>query len=300
MSDYPGYQYQHQYQNQPYQQPAYLPTQPYAQMPQPYPSYPPTQAYQPVYGTPAPQAYAVPSYPQAYPQAYPQTYAAPAYTQSYQPAPSYTPTPYSATTVNYHPSYAPSPHAIALPIANQPVYQVTPVAAPMMAAGPAVAYPAMNYLFQFKGLRFDRQDLFSQSDPFLVLCASRHPGGYLTHRQAKQERKSTRYNKKFGVSGSGNWVMIHKTETIMNNQNPLWNPFVVNLYSLCGGNFDTPFKIEVWDSDFQTNHDFIGSAVVTMRELSVLKEVRLTNKRRIRLYGDCSGMLEVLRCAPSN
>jgi len=173
-----------------------------------------------------------------------------------------------------------------------------PVVAPMVAA-PVVAYaaPSMNYVFQFKGLRLDRQDLFSRSDPFLVLMASKHPGGYLNHRQAKQERHSTKHNKKFGLQ-NGNWVMIHRSETIMNNQNPLWNPFTVNLYSLCGGNFDTPFKVEVWDSDIHSNHDFIGSAVVTMRDVTVLKEIRLTNKRRIHLYGSCSGILEVLRCAP--
>jgi len=145
-------------------------------------------------------------------------------------------------------------------------------------------------------LRLDRKDVFSRSDPFLVMMAGRHPGGYLSHRQARRERRETRRNKKFGVH-SGNWVMIHRTETICNNQNPMWNPFVVNLYSLCGGNFDAPFKIEVWDSDIHSNHDFIGSAVVTMRDLTVMREIRLTNKRRIGIY-NCSGQLEVIRCAP--
>ncbi len=47
--------------------------------------------------------------------------------------------------------------------------------------------------------------------------------------------------KKFGTSP--NWAMIHKTETIHNNQSPTWAPFTVNLMHLCGGNLDTMFKV---------------------------------------------------------
>jgi hypothetical protein len=158
--------------------------------------------------------------------------------------------------------------------------------------------PAMNFVMQFQGVHLDRKDIFSKSDPFLAIFASRHPGGYRGgHNIARQEARSTKKNKKFGGI-SGNWVLIHRTETLHNNQNPTWAPFTVNLYSLCGGNFDTVFKIEVWDNDVHTNHDFIGGSVTTMRELQTSKEVRLINKRRIGIY-NTSGRLEVLRCSPA-
>lgn len=168
-----------------------------------------------------------------------------------------------------------------------------------MAVGVPVAYgmPTLNYTFHLKGSRLDRKDVFSKSDPFLVLLASKHPGGYLSHHQMKRERKETKHNKKFG-HGSGNWVMIHRTETIHNCQHPSWQPFVVNLYTLCGGNIDAHFKIEVWDADHHTNHDFIGSATATIRDLQVMKELRLTNKRRIGIF-NCSGIVEVIRCSPA-
>lgn len=91
--------------------------------------------------------------------------------------------------------------------------------------------------------------------------------------------------------------MIYRSETIMNNQHPTWAPFTVNLISLCGGNIDSVFKIEVWDSDVHSNHDFIGGAVTTIRELMTSKELRLVNKRRIGIHNS-SGRIEVVRCAP--
>lgn len=175
-------------------------------------------------------------------------------------------------------------------------------AAPAVAYAPAVAVaalamPAMNYSFQFRGSHLDRKDIFSKSDPFLVMWTSKHPGGYHNAQHiAKREKSATKKNKKFG-GVSGNWTMVYRSETINNNQNPCWAPFNVNLIALCGGNFDTVFKVEVWDSDVHSNHDFIGGAVTTMRELQTSKEVRLTNKRRIGIHNS-SGRLEVIRCAP--
>lgn len=165
-------------------------------------------------------------------------------------------------------------------------------------AMPMMGMPVQNYVFQFRGVHLDRKDVFSKSDPFLAVFASRHPGGYrMGQSLSRQESKSTKRNKTFGGL-SGNWTLVHRTETIRNNQNPTWAPFNVNLYALCGGNHDTPFKIEVWDSDVHTNHDFIGSCVTTMRELNASREVRLINKRRIGIYNS-SGRVEVVRCSPA-
>jgi len=160
-----------------------------------------------------------------------------------------------------------------------------------------MALPVQNYCMQFQGVHLDRKDIFSKSDPFLAIFASKHPGGYNGgYRLARHEARSTKHNKKFGGL-KGNWVLIHRTETLHNNQNPLWNPFTVNLYSVCGGNFDTAFKVEVWDYDSHTNHDFIGGCVTTMREMMATKELRLINKRRIGVY-NTAGRLEVVRCTP--
>jgi hypothetical protein len=255
----------------------YPPQQQYQQYPPPQ-QYPPQPQYQPY---PPPNQYP----PQGYPPA-PAPYG-------YPPAPAWAPAPVAAAPLASYGYGAPAPYA-----AYTPAVAVTPAYAAVMPAIPMGLGIPQNYVFQFQGVHLDRKDIFSKSDPFLAIFASKHPGGYRGgYNIARQEARSTKYNKKFG-GVSGNWVLVHRTETLKNNQNPVWAPFTVNLLSICGGNFDTVFKIEVWDSDVHTNHDFIGGNVTTMRELTTSKEVRLINKRRIGIY-NTSGRLEVLRCSPA-
>jgi len=96
---------------------------------------------------------------------------------------------------------------------------------------------------------------------------------------------------------SGGWVVIHKTETIQDNLNPTWRPFVVDLAALCYNNLDQPFMVEVWDYDENGSHDLIGANKVTMRELTTLREVRLENTARIG-FSSTAGLIKVLKCAP--
>lgn len=277
---------------QQYQQSYPPPQNPYPPPPaQGYPQYPPPQ--NPQYPPPQNQ---YPSPAQGYPPAqYPP--AQPAYAQYPPPAAYPAATAWAPPAAGY--AYPAAPAVAVAPVA----YAAAPAYTPAVAyAAPAMAVPmgmpAMNFVLQFQGVHLDRKDIFSKSDPFLAIFASRHPGGYRGgYLIARREAHSTKHNKKFGGI-SGNWVLIHRTETLHNNQNPVWAPFTVNLYSLCGGNFDTVFKIEVWDSDVHTNHDFIGGAVTTMRELQTSKEVRLINRRRIGIY-NTSGRLEVIRCSPA-
>jgi len=194
-------------------------------------------------------------------------------------------------------------YAYAAPVAYAPAPTVTYAAPVAYTQYPTQIPPQMpmaplNFVFQFQGMHLDRKDLFSKSDPFLAIFASRHPGGYRGgYILAKREDYSTRHIKRFGGL-SGKWAMIHRTETLHNNQNPTWNPFVVDLYALCGGNYDNVFKIEVWDYDHHTNHDFIGGAVTSLRQLMASQEVRLINRRRIG-FVNTSGRLQVLRCSPA-
>jgi len=174
-------------------------------------------------------------------------------------------------------------------------------AAPMAMAMPAIAVQVgivLNYNMQFHGHHLDRKDIFSKSDPFLVMWASKHPGGYNSAaRMAHRENHATKKNKHFGGM-KGNWAMIYRSETLKNNQNPTWAPFIVNVGALCQGNIDAPFKVEIWDSDDHSNHDFIGGAVTTIRELQTSKELRLVNKRRLGITNS-AGRVEVIRCQPA-
>jgi len=233
-------------------------------------------------------------------QKYPMTNAPP-------PAPYYgapAPAPYPAPYATGAPFSPPPPYPAPVPYAAAPAYPVA-VAAPVAVATPVavgVPYPVgygMRFLLQFKARGLDRKDVFSKSDPFLALSASCHPGGYITHHQVKANRHETKHArfKKFGEH-SKNWRVIARTETVRNCQHPTWQPFYVDLYQLCGGNMDGSFKIEVWDSDDHTHHDFIGSAVTTIRDLQVMREIRLINKSRIGIF-NTSGTIEVLQCSPA-
>jgi hypothetical protein len=117
------------------------------------------------------------------------------------------------------PAYPMQPVQPAYPMQPmQPAYPVAPVvaAAPM---GVAMARAPVYYMFGLSCRNLDRKDLFSKSDPFMVISAFR--------------------------SGPHDLVMLHRTETLMNNKNPTFQPFQLDLMQLCRGNLDQQFRVEV-------------------------------------------------------
>uniref|UniRef100_A0A8C7KZJ1 Copine 7 n=1 Tax=Oncorhynchus kisutch TaxID=8019 RepID=A0A8C7KZJ1_ONCKI len=83
-------------------------------------------------------------------------------------------------------------------------------------------------------------DLFSKSDPFLEI---------------------------YRINDDGSEQLVHRTEVIKNNLNPVWEPFKVSLISLCSCDEDRKLKCLVWDSDSRGKHDFIGEFYATFREM---------------------------------
>uniref|UniRef100_A0AAQ5XFJ0 Copine VII n=1 Tax=Amphiprion ocellaris TaxID=80972 RepID=A0AAQ5XFJ0_AMPOC len=61
--------------------------------------------------------------------------------------------------------------------------------------------------------------------------------------------------------------LVHRTEVIKNNLNPVWEPFKVSLISLCSCDEDRKLKCLVWDHDSRGKHDFIGEFYATFREM---------------------------------
>uniref|UniRef100_A0A3Q2EED9 Copine VII n=1 Tax=Cyprinodon variegatus TaxID=28743 RepID=A0A3Q2EED9_CYPVA len=84
------------------------------------------------------------------------------------------------------------------------------------------------------------QDLFSKSDPFLEI---------------------------FRMNDDGTEQLVHRTEVIKNNLNPVWEPFKVSLISLCSCDEERKLKCLVWDYDSRGKHDFIGEFYATFREM---------------------------------
>ncbi|GAA6067280.1 copine-4, partial [Tachysurus ichikawai] len=68
----------------------------------------------------------------------------------------------------------------------------------------------------FSAKKLDDKDFFSKSDPFLEI---------------------------FRVNDDGTGSIVHRTETIMNNLNPVWKSFKVSLNTLCSGDHERELKV---------------------------------------------------------
>ncbi|KAM6454545.1 copine-3 isoform 1-T2 [Liasis olivaceus] len=95
-------------------------------------------------------------------------------------------------------------------------------------------------ILEVEARKLDNKDLFGKSDPYLEF-----------HKQTSE----------------GKWVMVHRTEVIKNNLNPVWRPFKISLNSLCYGDMDKAIKVECYDYDNDGSHDLIGTFQATMSKL---------------------------------
>ncbi|XP_068381975.1 copine-3 isoform X2 [Eschrichtius robustus] len=124
--------------------------------------------------------------------------------------------------------------------------------------------------------KLDNKDLFGKSDPYLEF-----------HKQMSD----------------GNWLMVHRTEVIKNNLNPVWRPFKISLNSLCYGDMDKTIKVECYDYDNDGSHDLIGTFQTTMTKLKeasrnspVEFECINEKKRQKKKSYKNSGVISVKQC----
>ncbi|XP_066529874.1 copine-4 [Hoplias malabaricus] len=100
----------------------------------------------------------------------------------------------------------------------------------------------------FSAKKLDDKDFFSKSDPFLEI---------------------------FRVNDDGTASLVHRTETIMNNLNPVWKSFKVSLNTLCSGDQERELKCTVWDWDSNGKHDFIGEFQTTFKDMKAAMDGKL-------------------------
>ncbi|KAF3323577.1 protein BONZAI 1-like protein [Carex littledalei] len=93
----------------------------------------------------------------------------------------------------------------------------------------------------FRCCDLENKDLFSKSDPFLLISR---------------------------VSESGAPIPICKTEVRKNDLNPTWKPLVLNLQQI--GSKENPLNIECFNFNIRGKHDLIGKVVKSMTELEGL------------------------------
>ena len=93
---------------------------------------------------------------------------------------------------------------------------------------------------QFVAHGLDKKSWFWKSNPFLVISKSTENGQYF---------------------------VVHQTEVVKNNLNPVWNAFCIPVRNLCNSDYDRTLKLECYDWARSGNHDLIGQAYTSLRKL---------------------------------
>ncbi|XP_069392893.1 copine-4 [Paralichthys olivaceus] len=92
----------------------------------------------------------------------------------------------------------------------------------------------------FSARKLDDKDFFSKSDPFLEI---------------------------YRLNDDATLQLVYRTETVMNNLNPVWKTFKVSLNSLCSGDHERKLQCTVWDWDSNGKHDYIGEFEASFKEM---------------------------------
>ncbi|XP_068179400.1 copine-4 [Antennarius striatus] len=92
----------------------------------------------------------------------------------------------------------------------------------------------------FSARKLDDKDFFSKSDPFLEI---------------------------YRLNDDATLQLVYRTETVMNNLNPVWKTFKVSLNSLCSGDHERKLQCTVWDWDSNGKHDYIGEFEASFNEM---------------------------------
>ncbi|XP_077982927.1 copine-8-like [Glandiceps talaboti] len=133
---------------------------------------------------------------------------------------------------------------------------------------------------QFRANSLDKMDLFGKSDPFLTF-----------HR----------------INRDKSLTMVHRTEVIKKNLNPIWKSFTVPMKSLCCNDRNRKIIVNCWDWNKTGSDDYIGECEFTLNELtesqvgatdipgSTYKFIDLFKKDKDKKYEN-SGFLSPMIC----
>uniref|UniRef100_A0A8C5DWW8 Copine-3 n=1 Tax=Gouania willdenowi TaxID=441366 RepID=A0A8C5DWW8_GOUWI len=95
-------------------------------------------------------------------------------------------------------------------------------------------------VLEMEARNLDKKDTFGKSDPFLEF---------------------------FKQSADGKWLLVYRTEVVMNNLNPSWKKFNVPLQTFCNCDLEKPLKVSCSDYDSDGTHDLIGTFTTKVSEL---------------------------------
>ncbi|CAH0475361.1 unnamed protein product [Peronospora belbahrii] len=78
------------------------------------------------------------------------------------------------------------------------------------------------------------------------------------------------------------WVLVWRSEVIMNNCNPKWRLATLSVQTLCNGNMSRLLKLECMDWEKNGKHQFIGSCTIKAAEFVTgeVRSIELINRDR--------------------
>eukprot|EP01117_Protostelium_nocturnum_P014927 TRINITY_DN5737_c0_g1_i1.p1 TRINITY_DN5737_c0_g1~~TRINITY_DN5737_c0_g1_i1.p1 ORF type:complete len:440 (+),score=122.73 TRINITY_DN5737_c0_g1_i1:620-1939(+) len=100
--------------------------------------------------------------------------------------------------------------------------------------------------------------------------------------------KSDPYLKFHRINEDGTTTLVHTTEIIMENLDPVWKTQVISLGKLCSNHLDRPFLLECFDWDQHKKHDLIGITTVSIEQIqsgeTILPLIHPKKKKKKKNY----------------
>ncbi|ETI39847.1 hypothetical protein F442_14439 [Phytophthora nicotianae P10297] len=116
---------------------------------------------------------------------------------------------------------------------------------------------------RFTATKLDNKDgWFGASDPFLNIYRLRDENS--------------------DPLSSSSWILVWRSEVVMNNCDPKWRPATISVQNLCNGDLSKLLKIECMDWEKNGKHQFIGSCTIKAAEFVTgeLRSMDLINRER--------------------
>lgn len=69
-------------------------------------------------------------------------------------------------------------------------------------------------------------------------------------------------------AGGDTWELVHRSKVVKDNLNPEWNEEIIEISLLCGGDFESPIRVKVFDHERSGDHVPMGQFDTSMNQLA--------------------------------
>eukprot|EP00347_Sterkiella_histriomuscorum_P005523 403356292 len=114
-----------------------------------------------------------------------------------------------------------------------------------------------------------RMKISANLTPFATLCCAGINNPYYIISRARSAENMDEF------------VRIYKSQNMVNNTRPIWNPNKLKISQICNGDLNLPIKIEVYSQVENGRDELYGEAKTTLNQIkSGTKQFNLTNKNK--------------------